>query len=153
MIMGSPSQIGGLAHLGQTGVDEQAGIVLSYTQGQVCTLFTSVRVDSQIEAVIIGTGGQIRIHPLWIHPDKLTLSVAGQEPITIEKPYVGNGYQFEAAEVMSCLRANKLESDLMPLNETLSIMRTMDAIRAQWGLKFPSERTNDRGQDTRRLRL
>jgi len=139
MIMGPPSRIGGLAHLGETGVDEQAGIVLGYDQGQVSTLYTSVRVDSPIEAVIIGSGGQIRLHPWWIHPDKLTLGVAGQEPITIEKPYGGNGYQCEAAEVMSCLRANKLESDLMTLNETLSIVQTMDTIRAQWGLKFPSE--------------
>jgi len=139
MIMGPPSRIGGLGHLGETGVDEQAGIVLGYDQGQVSTLFTSVRVDSPVEAVLIGTRGQIRIHPLWIHPDKMTLSLAGQEPTTIERPYDGNGYQFEAAEVMRCLRANKLESDLMTLNETLSIIQTMDAIRAQWGLKFPGE--------------
>ncbi len=139
MIMGPPSRIGGLGHLGDTGVDEQAGIVLGYEQGQVSTLFTSVRVDSPVEAVIIGTGGRIRLHPMWIHPDRLTLSVADREPTTIEKTYGGNGYQFEAAEVMRCLRADKLESDLMPLNETLSIVQTMDAIRAQWGLKFPGE--------------
>jgi predicted dehydrogenase len=139
MIMGPPSRIGGLGHLGETGVDEQAGIVLGYDQGQVSTLFTSVRVDSPVEAVIIGTRGQIRLHPMWIHPNKVTLTVAGQQPTTIEKPYGGNGYQFEAAEVMRCLRADKLESDLMPLSETLSIMQTMDAIRAQWGLKFPGE--------------
>jgi predicted dehydrogenase len=139
MIMGPPSRIGGLAHLGETGVDEQAGIVLGYDQGQMSTLFTSVRVDSPIEAVIMGSGGRIRLHPWWIRPHKLTLSVAGQEPTTVERPYGGNGYQFEAAEVMRCLRANKLESVLMTLNETLSIVRTMDTIRAQWGLKFPSE--------------
>jgi dihydrodiol dehydrogenase / D-xylose 1-dehydrogenase (NADP) len=40
---------------------------------------------------------------------------------------------------MDCLRASKLESDLMPLDETHSIMQTMDAIRAQWGLKYPME--------------
>ena len=139
MIMGPPSRIGGLGHLGETGVDEQAGIVLGYEQGQVSTLFTSVRVDSPVEVAIMGTGGRIRLHPMWIHPNRLTLSVAGQEPTTIERPYDGNGYQFEAAEVMRCLRAGKLESGLMPLDETLSIVQTLDAIRAQWGLKFPGE--------------
>ena len=87
----------------------------------------------------MGTKGQIRLHPWWIRPDKLTLSVAGQETVTIERSFEGNGYQFEAAEVMNCLRANKLESDLMPLDETHSIMQTMDAIRVQWGLKYPME--------------
>jgi predicted dehydrogenase len=139
MVMGPPSGLATLAHLGRTGVDEQAGIVLLYDQGQVSTLYTSIRVDSPVEAILMGTKGQIRLHPWWIRPSRLTLSLAGQETTTIEMPYEGNGYQFEAAEVMACLRADQLESDLMPLDETLSIMQTMDAIRAQWGLKYPME--------------
>jgi predicted dehydrogenase len=139
MIMGPPSKIASLAHLGETGVDEQAGIVFEYGQGQVSTLHTSIRVDSPVEAILMGTKGQIRLNPWWIRPDRLTLSVTGGETTTIEMPYEGNGYQFEAAAVMDCLRANELESELMPLDETLSIMQTMDAIRAQWGLKYPME--------------
>ena len=139
MIMGSPSKISGMAHLGETGVDEQAGIVLGYDRGRVSTLYTSIRVDSPVEAILLGTLGQIRIHDWWIHPQRLTLSVSGQETTAIEMPYVGNGYQFEAAEVMACLRAGKLESDLMPLDESLSIVETLDAVRAQWGLRYPRE--------------
>jgi hypothetical protein len=44
----------------------------------------------------------------------------------------GNGYNYEAAEVMACLRAGKLESEVMSLEETLSIVETMDEIRSQW---------------------
>jgi predicted dehydrogenase len=139
MIMGSPAEITSLAHMGRTSVDEQAGIVLRYDQGQVGTLYTSLRVDSPVEAIVMGTRGQIRLHPWWIRPSKLTLSPAGEETTTVEMPYEGNGYQFEAAEVMACLRADKLESDLMPLDETLAIMQTLDAIRAQWGLTYPTE--------------
>mgnify|MGYP001828689032 CR=1 FL=1 len=139
MIMGPPSQITTMVHLGQTGVDEQAGILLGYDQGQVSTIYTSLRVDSPVETILMGTKGQIRIHPWWIRPDRLTLSVKGREDTIIEMPYEGNGYQFEALEVINCLRAGKLESDLMPLDESLSIMRTMDAIRAQWGLRYPTE--------------
>ncbi len=120
-------------------MDEQAGIVLQYDRGQVSTLYTSIRVDSPVEAILMGTKGQIRLHSWWIRPDTLTLTVDGQEPDSIEMPFEGNGYQFEAAEVMNCLRANKLESELMPLDETLSIMRTLDALRAQWGLAYPME--------------
>ena len=139
MIMGAPSSIEALAHLGETGVDEQAGIVLGYGRGRVGTLYTSIRVDSPVEATILGSEGQIRIHSWWIHPDRLTLSLDGGEATTIQMPFAGNGYQFEAAEVMACLRAGKLESDLMPLDETLSIVETMDTIRARWGLRFPGE--------------
>jgi hypothetical protein len=50
-----------------------------------------------------------------------------------------NGYNYEAEEVMSCLRSHKIESEVMPLDETLSIMKTLDRIRAQWGLRYPME--------------
>ena len=50
-----------------------------------------------------------------------------------------NGYEYEAQEVMDCLCSGKLESPLMPLDESLSIMQTLDAIRAQCGLKYPME--------------
>jgi dihydrodiol dehydrogenase / D-xylose 1-dehydrogenase (NADP) len=40
---------------------------------------------------------------------------------------------------MACLRAGKSESEIMPLDETLSIVRTMDGLRAEWGLAYPME--------------
>jgi hypothetical protein len=40
---------------------------------------------------------------------------------------------------MACLRQGKLESSIMPLDETIEIMKTLDAIRKQWGLKYPAE--------------
>jgi hypothetical protein len=51
----------------------------------------------------------------------------------------GNGYNYEALEVARCLKAGKLESDIMPLDETRAIMVTMDTIRDQWGLKYPMD--------------
>ena len=40
---------------------------------------------------------------------------------------------------MTCLRQSRLESGIMPLDESLAIMETLDAIRAQWGLRYPGE--------------
>jgi predicted dehydrogenase len=45
--------------------------------------------------------------------------------------YAGNGYHYEAEEVMRCVREGRNESALMPLGETLGIMETIDALRAQ----------------------
>jgi predicted dehydrogenase len=62
-----------------------------------------------------------------------------RQTTSITQPVVGNGYNYEAAEVMRCLRAGECESPVMPLDETLRIMQVMDEIRAQWGLKYPGE--------------
>jgi predicted dehydrogenase len=139
MLFGPPTRITGMAHLGQTGVDEQAAVTLGYEGGQLAVLATAIRTRTPQEALLAGTEGHIRIHSQWWHPTTLTLSIHGQEDDVMHLPFEGNGYSYEATEVMDCLRAGKLESDLMPLDETLAIMRTMDHIRAQWGLRYPME--------------
>ena len=40
---------------------------------------------------------------------------------------------------MRCLKAGKLESDVLPLDETLGVMKIMDEVRSQWGLTYPGE--------------
>lgn len=62
-----------------------------------------------------------------------------QSSSTLLKPYVGNGYNYEAAEVMRCLSDSKTESSIMPLDETLSLMETMDEIRRTWNLTYPQD--------------
>jgi hypothetical protein len=87
----------------------------------------------------MGTKGRIKIAPTWWKPERFTLNISGQPEQVIDMPFTGNGYNYEALEVMNCLRAGLLESPIMPLDETLSIMRTLDAARAPWGLVYPGE--------------
>jgi len=139
MVFGEqPSRIVSLAHIGETGVDEQAAMLLGYDAGQLAILSCAVRTNTPQEARIMGTEGTIYIPDFW-HATSATLYVSGKDAEQIEMPFDGNGYNYEAAEVMRCLRAEKLESDIMPLDESLAIMETMDKIRAQWGLRYPME--------------
>lgn len=59
--------------------------------------------------------------------------------MTVEIPIKGNGYNYEAEEVINCLRNGKIESEIMPLDESLSIIKVMDELRRQWGLRYPTE--------------
>ncbi|MCW5852087.1 MAG: Gfo/Idh/MocA family oxidoreductase [Anaerolineae bacterium] len=145
MLLGTPSNIVGLAHLGQTGVDEQAGMVLSYPGGGLAVLSTAIRTTTPQEALIFGTEGYIRIHSPWWHSTRLTLSRPQQEDEVMEAPLQGIGYQYEAAEVVRCLQAGRMESDVMPLDETVAVMTTLDELRRQWGLRYPTE---DEGRRT-----
>jgi predicted dehydrogenase len=139
MIFGTASRVTGMAHLGETNVDEQAAVILGYDEGKLALFSTAVRTNTPMEAFILGTEGRIKIHSLFWKPTRLTLTVYGKDETDLDIPHEGNGYNYEAIEVGNCLRAGKLESDIMPLDETLAIMKTMDEIRAQWGLKYPME--------------
>ena len=52
---------------------------------------------------------------------------------TVCLPPRGEGLHYQVTEVNRCLRAGQLESDAMALNESLSILETMDLIRANVG--------------------
>lgn len=139
MIFGDPSEVSGVADLGPTGVDEQAAAVLRHSRGQLASFYTSIRSNTFQETAIIGTLGRIKLHSAWWKGSDMTVYLDDGGEEFLEFPYTGNGYQFEAAEFMECLRQGELESDVMPLNETLAIMKTLDTLRAQWGLKYPME--------------
>jgi predicted dehydrogenase len=139
LLLGKPEEIKALAHLGQTGVDELAGVVMGYERGSVAVLSTAIRADLPHTVVIAGTEGHILIHERWWAPSSFTLHRDGKDPETFNPPVEGNGYNYEAAEAARCLRAGLTESEKIPLDTTLDVMRTMDAIRAQWGLRYPGE--------------
>ncbi len=137
-LFGNPKTIASAAHRGVTGADEQSAYLLSYDDGQLALLSSAGRTNTIHEALIYGTDGYIHI-PDWWHAQKLILNVNGKPPETLDIPHLGNGYAHEAIEVAQCLRAGKLESATISLDESLSIIQTMDTIRAQWGLTYPSE--------------
>ena len=134
----SRSDIRSLSHIGETGVDEQAAMLFGYDGGALAVLSCGVRTSSPHEATIMGTEGRIRLHAPWWRPSKFTASTKDGDQL-IEPEHVGNGYNYEAVEVGRCLRDGLLESPVVTLDETLAVMKTLDAIRAQWGLRYPME--------------
>lgn len=139
MVFGPPQRIASLATIGETGVDEHDGMVLQYAGGRLAVLHTSMRATSPEEATLIGTEGYLRIHPPMHSPTKLTLVPQAGRERRWELPMRGNGLHYQAIEVMDCLRRGRLESETMPLDETLAIVQAMDQLRAQWGLRYPME--------------
>ena len=113
---------------------------LGYDAGQIANLFCAIKTETLKEARIIGTKGSIHIPEFW-QATSATLIRFGRDPVHIEIPFKSNGYENQAIEVINCLREGKLESDVMPLDESLSIMKTMDTIRFQWGLRYPEFRS------------
>lgn len=136
MVFGVPTKITSLAHIGETGIDEQAAVLLGYDAGQIASLLCAITTRTSQDARIFGTKGSIHI-PNFSRATSATLEISEKEPLQIEMPFIGNGFEYQIFEVIRCLRAGKLESDVMPLDESLSIVKTMDAVREQWGLKYP----------------
>ncbi len=139
-VLGEPERVSSQAHLGPTGVDEEVGIVSKHPGGAMALLSATIRANTPQEALVVGTRGSVRLHSPWWMPQKLTVTNADGNTSELGAPLPHNGYAYEAAEVMRCLREGALESPIMPLSETLSVMGTLDTCRRQWGLVYPGER-------------
>lgn len=134
----APDKIETYGYIGDTKVDEQAAYIFQYGDGKMAVLSSSFIVDMPHDGLICGTKGYIRI-PDFSRPTRYFEKLFDQEEREFVIPFESNGLQYQAQEVNRCLREGKLESEIMPLNETLEIMETLDRLRAKWGLKYPVE--------------
>lgn len=139
LVLGRPDDAVAQGHLGETGVDEQVAAVLHHPDGALGVVAASITSTLSCTARISGTKGAIEL-PAFMHcPNYLTVVRAGQSE-RVDCPIEGNGLHYQATEVQRCLRAGLLESPIMPLEETSSILKTLDVIREQIGLVYPSDR-------------
>jgi predicted dehydrogenase len=137
MILGTnPVKIESMAHIGETGVDEQFVSLFQYSGGAIAAVSGAIRTDGTQGARIFGTLGSITV-PLFGNPKEVTLKIYGKETCIFHPDVAGNGYNYEAQEVGLCLIEGKTESDIMPLDDTVAIMKMLDDIRKPWNLKYP----------------
>jgi hypothetical protein len=51
----------------------------------------------------------------------------------------GRGMQYQALAAERILAEGRTDSDILPIDETVAIMGTLDEIRAQIGVRYPGE--------------
>lgn len=128
-----PTQIKALAHIGQTGVDEEAAVIFAYENGGMALLSSALTTETPRNMYIVGEKGHIHIPNVW-YAETAVVRINGEDDSVIDLPIEGNGYNYEIQEVVSCIQNGKLENDIMPLSETLDIIETLDRIKEEIAL-------------------
>jgi predicted dehydrogenase len=131
MVLGTPDRIVTLIDPAFTGVDGQTSMLFGYASGAQAVLTCTLSAKSPTRGAIIGTDARIEIDGDFYAPTSFTLISRTGGRTYFEATHEGLGLWHEADEVARCLREGLLESPLMPLDESVSIMQTMDAVLAQ----------------------
>lgn len=131
MILGTPDRIVSISEPAFTGVDAQTSMLFGYEGGAQAVLTCTLRAKSPTRASIVGTDAMIEIDGDFYAPTAVTLVPRQGEPTRVVSTHQGRGLRHQVDEVARCLAAGALESPLMPLDETISIMQTMDTVLAQ----------------------
>lgn len=107
------------------GADAEVGMLITYPDGRYATLAAALRTPGPGRMVVMGTQGWAELPPRFHHPATLIVHPLEGESYEVAPEVVGKGYGYEFLEVNRCLRAGLTESELMPLDDTLEVMRLM----------------------------
>lgn len=129
MLLGAPDLIEAVTVPAPTGVDANTAVVARYPDGGVGLYHCGLHARSPRTATITGTAGWITVDAPFHRPESFTVHRPDAEPSTETRRLDGHGYTYQAVEVARCLRAGLGQSPDMPLDETLAIARTLDALR------------------------
>lgn len=135
-LLGQPETISSWASMTKTKVDERTAMMFTYPGGAVANLSSAIDLWTTCEAEVVAQKAWIRVPKFWEARTYEVVTEGGRD--VVEKPFE-SGYQFQIAHAMDCIRKGKTESDVMSLDESLEIMKTMDGLRAEWGFEFPFE--------------
>lgn len=140
MVLGTPSRVTAVSDPAVTGVDAQTSVLLQHEGGRHAVVSTTLSAVGPTRAAVVGTDARLEIASRWYAPSPFTVtSRSGEVLETFTPEPERKGLWHEAAEVVRCVRAGRTESPVMPLDESVAVMRTMDEVRRQIGLVYPGE--------------
>ncbi len=140
LLAGVPAAIQASARFAETGTDHSCSMILEHPDEITSSLNCTLVSDSPTEANLLYEKGWIRMESPWYAPGPITLYMQGQVPERMEFPAPGNGYQYEAEEVMRCLDEGLRESPLLSLSFSLDLMETLDRVRSVCGISYEQDR-------------
>jgi len=136
MVLGKPKDIIASSVFTDQGVDAKTSIIFKYDQGVIATLSCSMYDSQPNRAIISGSKGYIDIEPTFYAPTSFKVCTNDNEIISHPNNYSGHGLREQAMELEKCIKNNQTESEKMPHAESVSVMESMDKIRALVGLTF-----------------
>ncbi|MFN8193201.1 MAG: Gfo/Idh/MocA family oxidoreductase [Nocardioidaceae bacterium] len=145
LMLGPAERLVATAGLSEAGYDQDIAIAGRYAGGAVAALTASMTSASPRAATIATSTGIIDLPADFHHPPHAVFQPGDGGPaqrIEASEPLLGTGLGNEAAEVGRCLRAGLLESPLVPHEQTLTLMRQMDDLRRQVGVRYPGDPTS-----------
>lgn len=139
-----PQSIKATGKLNDDGVDVEFSAEINYGGNRVGKMNVSVLDNLSNTAKIVGSKGTLTIPSFWSAPSLIDIDGTEKSWPFPQAKYEFNypnscGLRYEADEVRKCIRSDKIESELIDHNESITIARIEDEIRQQIGVKYPED--------------
>ena len=139
LVLGTPTKITASAIMSNHGVDAQTSAIFDYASGAQAIINATMIAQTPCRAVISGLWGRLEIDRTFYSPSNMRVVLFDGTLTQYPSTYLGQGLREQAVEMARVVAAGELESPLMPWDQTIAVMKTMDEIRQQISLRFPFE--------------
>jgi predicted dehydrogenase len=139
MILGNPAHITSKAVMTEKGVDAQTSMIFSYDSGAQAVLTTTMIEQTPCRAVVAGLNGWLEIDRTFYNPAAMRVVLNDGTVTEYPNTYAGHGLREQAETFKQLVLSGKLESDILSWVDTVDIMKSLDTVREQIGLKYPFE--------------
>ena len=139
MILGNPAHINSHAVMTDKGVDAQTSMIFTYESGAQAVLTTTMIEQTPCRAVVAGLNGWLEIDRTFYNPAALRVVLNDGTVTEYPNTYTGHGLREQAETFKQLVRSGNLESEILTWKDTVDIMKTLDTVREQIGLKYPFE--------------
>ncbi|MGC8510129.1 MAG: Gfo/Idh/MocA family protein [Acidimicrobiales bacterium] len=137
MVLGAPSRVSALVTAASTGVDAQTSMLFGYDGGAQAVLTCTSRARSATRASIVGTEARLDVEGDFYAPSSFDVVTRDGARTRHDFDTRGRGLHYEAAEVTRCVLEGRLESPVMPLDESVSVVATLERVLASSALPAP----------------
>lgn len=137
--LGFPQAVSATGTVNDDGVDAQNALTLGYHHGAQAQLTSSLTAYGPRAATIAGSLGYLQTIGSVNNPKEILVRIGMEQPRTEQFEVVGRGYSYELREVTRCIQQGLTESPVMPLEDSLNVMRLFDGVRAQLGITYPND--------------
>jgi predicted dehydrogenase len=139
MILGNPTSITSKAVMTDRGVDAQTSMIFSYDNGAQAVLTTTMIEQTPCRAVVAGLHGWLEIDRTFYNPASMRVILNDGSVTEYPSAYVGHGLREQAESFKQIVQSGAVESKVLTWKDTVDIMKSMDTVRSQIGLKYPFE--------------
>lgn len=139
MILGNPIAINSTAVMTDKGVDAQTSMIFSYENGAQSILTTTMIEQTPCRAIVAGLNGWLEIDRTFYNPASMRVILNDGSVTQYPSTYTGHGLREQAESFKQVVQSGKMQSEILSWQDTIDIMKTMDTVREQIGLKYPFE--------------
>ena len=120
------------------GVDMHNSLLMTFKDGKTAVLHSNMNSNTGNLGVVYGSKGKIEFYNIN-NCEGIKVFLNDGTVTEYKTPPQITGYEYEIIASFKAISEGRTECLEMPHSETMRVLRIMDELRGEWGIRYPFE--------------